>query len=287
MTVAATASYVAYVADGATTTYAFPFYLFDATHLQVYVGGALSTAYTVSGVGVPAGGSITFYVAPPANQLVQLFNALPLAQPTSYPAGAAFPAAAHEAALDRLCLQLQRVEEEIERKPGFVRTIAAALRNLLWPAPQPLTLLGWDALGTGLTLYNAAVVQVTPAAVSGLAWAKATQTLTATNNAAVLVAPALFPAGSIGLGVTARGSVSFGTTHGLTGLSLGYADNITAWGRQLSRLSTLISNGGQWELPPFFLNAAARDIWLSAEGGLFDAAGACTVTGHYLLATPD
>lgn len=84
-----------------------------------------------------------------------------------------------------------------------------------------------------------------------------------------------------------RGGISFGTGNGLTAVSLGDAETVDAWGSGLSRLNTLVSNAGQWHRRPFFSVPTALDVWLSSESGTFDGTGACTVTGHYLMVTPD
>ena len=55
-----------YVADGTTVTYEFPFAIFSADEIEVYLGDTKqsSTLYSVSGVRNSSGGSVTFVTAP-------------------------------------------------------------------------------------------------------------------------------------------------------------------------------------------------------------------------------
>lgn len=153
MTVAAVASYLSYVGNGVQTTYPYPFLLLDATHLQVYVAGTLTLAYTVTGLGEPSGGTLVMTAPPAAGALVQIYRVLPLDQPTHYAEGDPFPAQAHERALDRLALQVQQVTEALERRPGFPASSPQGLRNLVLPR-APSKLLAWNSEASGLTLVD-------------------------------------------------------------------------------------------------------------------------------------
>lgn len=124
MTVASTTSKVSYAGDGATTTFTVPFYFLDQTHIKVtYRVNAtatetvktLTTDYTVSGAGVAAGGSITTTSAPAAGITVVIQRNVPLTQETSYQPNDPFPAKTHEAALDKLTMETQQLNEAIAR----------------------------------------------------------------------------------------------------------------------------------------------------------------------------
>ena len=78
----------------------------------------------------------------------------PQTQLTDYVANDPFHAAAHEAALDKLTREVQDLTEEFSRRPALALTSPEHLRRLLFPAPRSLALLGWNANGSQLTLYD-------------------------------------------------------------------------------------------------------------------------------------
>lgn len=274
-----------YTASASQTTFTYSWLVLASSDLAVYVDGALTLAYSLTGVGDEDGGTVVFSVGLRAGQQVVIRRITALTQPLDLAPGGPFFAATIEAAFDRVTMLVQDLRELLTLAPAFAPTIAEALRTATLPTPVPLTLLGFDALGTGWTVSPSTILTVTPDAVSGLTWLKATQTLTA-NTSGQLVAAALFPAGVIGLGVTMRGVASFGTGNGLVALSLGDANALDAWGSGLSRLSTLVTNAGMWQRPPFLVGQTALDVLLSSEDGEFDGTGSCTVTAHYLTVTP-
>ena len=56
-----------FTANGVTVVFPYSFYLLDADDLVVTVAGVVqTTGFTVSGIGTPAGGNVTFS-SPPAN----------------------------------------------------------------------------------------------------------------------------------------------------------------------------------------------------------------------------
>ena len=124
MTVAAQNSFISYTGNGSTAAYSWPFKLFQASDLKVY------TVVTATGVSTlqTSGGSGTYdYNINGALNTVTLNNNLPnthkiyltrvqeLSQPTDYIEGDAFPAAAHEDTLDKIVLQIQQQQEQLDR----------------------------------------------------------------------------------------------------------------------------------------------------------------------------
>ena len=124
MTVAAQNSFISYTGNGSTAAYSWPFKLFQASDLKVY------TVVTATGVSTlqTSGGSGTYdYTINGALNTVTLNNNLPnthkiyltrvqeLSQPTDYIEGDAFPAAAHEDTLDKIVLQIQQQQEQLDR----------------------------------------------------------------------------------------------------------------------------------------------------------------------------
>lgn len=120
-----------YIGNGVTTKFAFQFPILDAAHLKVVkqvsatpAGGAVkpsdeevvpATEYTVSGVGVPGGGEVTFKVAPANGEKIALVRDTPITQLYQYTELDSFPAESHENALAKLTLICQELAEELSR----------------------------------------------------------------------------------------------------------------------------------------------------------------------------
>lgn len=115
MTVSSTQSYVEYNGDGLTKTFTVPFYFLLNTDISVMVAdaqGNLSTPvngteYSVTGGGDSAGGSLTFNVTYSADKTILIYRNPPVTQETKYYENGKFPAASHEAALDKLTMLIQ------------------------------------------------------------------------------------------------------------------------------------------------------------------------------------
>lgn len=124
MTVSSTTSRVSYAGNGVTTAFSFP-HLFLANSdlvvtLVVDSTGAetvqtITTNYTVTGAGNPAGGTVTMIVAPASGETLVIERVMSLTQPVDYQSLDPFPAETHEQALDRLTLISQQINTSIER----------------------------------------------------------------------------------------------------------------------------------------------------------------------------
>lgn len=117
MTVSTTATRVTYTGNASTTAFAVPFKFLANSDLVVVLRvtatavdtvKSISTHYTVTGAGLPSGGTVTFSTPPAATDTVIIYNNTPLTQTVDYVSGDAFPAETHEQALDKLTLQQQR-----------------------------------------------------------------------------------------------------------------------------------------------------------------------------------
>jgi hypothetical protein len=123
MTVSSEQSSVSYVGNGATTTFAIPYYFLDKTHIVVSLTSSngvaipkvLDVDYTVTGAGNQAGGSLTFNVAPPNLSSLVILRVVPVTQLTDYQPNDDFPAESHERALDKLTMITQQLSEEESR----------------------------------------------------------------------------------------------------------------------------------------------------------------------------
>src|SRR5581483_3036341 len=95
---------VNYTGNGVLTTFAYPFEIFLATDLQVYLDGVLKTLntdYTVSGAGAPSGNGVT----------VLIVRVEPFTQASALPSNDKFPTSTVEAALDKLTMITQQLNE--------------------------------------------------------------------------------------------------------------------------------------------------------------------------------
>jgi len=123
MTVSTQTSKKSHDGDGVTTSFAIPFMWLDDDDIKIYVVDADNVEtlksvsdYTLAGVGEETGGTVTCDTFVPASteRLVIVREMAPL-QDIDYVTGGAFPADAHEGALDRLTLLVQQYQEILDR----------------------------------------------------------------------------------------------------------------------------------------------------------------------------
>lgn len=113
MTIAlSTSTPVQYLGNGTTVTYTYPWKIFATTDLLVgfIVGGVYTqqaTGFTVAGVGVNGGGSITFATAPPVGTTIDLRTEVPEIQPTEFANLTAYLPENTTNAMDRVTRALQ------------------------------------------------------------------------------------------------------------------------------------------------------------------------------------
>lgn len=150
MTVATENKSHRYVATADQTVFPYEFRILDETHIDVYQNGTLltlTTHYTVSGVGAASGGNITLVTGATVSDAITLLRDVPNTQLTDYVENDAFPAEAHEEALDKLTMALQEQVEEIDRAIKFAPK--STYTDLDFPDPgtsgQAVT---WTASGT-------------------------------------------------------------------------------------------------------------------------------------------
>jgi hypothetical protein len=109
---------VAHTGNGVTTVFAFPFLLFDAADMVVRVGGSLAVLnvdYTVAGLDNPAGGNVTFTVAPAASVSVTMQRDIPLNRETDYQYSGDFESPVVNRDFDRTWMALQDTKKGTER----------------------------------------------------------------------------------------------------------------------------------------------------------------------------
>lgn len=149
-----------YTGNGSNTIFPFHFKVFAATDIKVLVfaGDASTTLqhgsqYTVTLNGnqdVTPGGFITTIDEPlwQQHKLVIVGN-LPYDQTTDLPPGGNFSAAVHENSFDRMVMQIQQLAERSLRQPIMRESTNVNDFDIVFPAPQPDHLIGWNHLGNG------------------------------------------------------------------------------------------------------------------------------------------
>jgi hypothetical protein len=163
-TVSTTASRVDFVATGSTTVYTFTFPVLDKTHVEVRVNGFVqSSGVTVvvnANQATTPGGTVTFGAAPAAGATVRLQRVVPMTQTAHYTPYTAFPAATHEAALDKLTQEVQQVDRDRQDlanasiagvAPGLAQVIATGSSTPRTLADQLATLPDAQITATGST----------------------------------------------------------------------------------------------------------------------------------------
>jgi hypothetical protein len=160
MTIASSTGRIQYNGNGTTQAFTVPFYFLDNSHLQVVLTSVASvdtvqtitTNYTVSGSGNPAGGTVTMVVAPALGEKLTIIRSVPLTQSTDLVDNDPLPAEVLETALDKGIMIDQQVQEQLDRA---IKVPVGAGSGTL-PAPQANTLIGWNGTATGLINYNPA-----------------------------------------------------------------------------------------------------------------------------------
>lgn len=119
MTINSATNKVIYTANGVLTDFDFTFKTFQASDIQVYLDDVLQgSGYSVtlnSDQETSPGGTVIFDVAPADQTNITIVREVPLSQNVDYQPYDPFPANTHEAALDKLTMQNQQQQEELDR----------------------------------------------------------------------------------------------------------------------------------------------------------------------------
>jgi hypothetical protein len=181
--------------NGVTTSFAYQFLLTLAADLEVTVSGVdrfINADYSLSGLDNPAGGTITFSVAPPDGAIILLVRAVALKRDTSYQYAGDFQAKTVNADFDRLWMAKQDVYALTQRSiklPPSDGPVSVVLPHASIRAHKALV---FDAVG-GVTVsdddFNDQLVNVTGQAA--IATTKAGEALASAASAAASEVEAL------------------------------------------------------------------------------------------------
>lgn len=120
MTISTTTSRIQYQGDGSTTAFPIPFLFPEDANIVAWILNTesqdptlqvITTNYTLSGAGNPAGGTYTAVVAPAVNEQLTIVRSIPATQLEDYIDNDPFPADTHESALDKITMLIQQLEE--------------------------------------------------------------------------------------------------------------------------------------------------------------------------------
>ena len=155
MTVSSTTTKNSYSANGSLTAFTYTFPINTTAELKVIERASsgtetvktLNSHYTIVDNGA-AGGTVTFGSAPANGVTVVLLRDTSLTQETDYIANDPFPAETHESALDKLTLQQQELQEELDRSIKLSRTnTMTSTEFTVGSTARANKMLGFDSSG--------------------------------------------------------------------------------------------------------------------------------------------
>lgn len=182
-----------HVGNGVTTTFAYTFKLLDQVDLEVTLDGVVKTLnvdYTITGVGVEAGGTVIFTVAPAALVAVALVRQVAINRLTDYQIAGDFEAPTVNRDFDRLVMMIQDNDLSVANALRFPPGDAAS-GLLPSAADRALKGLAFDAAGNPVATAAAGNADVLAAALLS--------TTDDTGGALVGFDPGnVYPAGTVG-----------------------------------------------------------------------------------------
>lgn len=151
---------IQFLGDGVRTEFQFPFGIFSADNVEVYVDAEkLSSGYTVSGVGESDGGSVSFLDAPASAAVITIRRSLSIERVTDFQESSELRAAALNKDLDYLTACVQQINGDLSRCISLTPTDVGASLTLPPKSSRSDKLFGFDADGN--------VIVVDPSLVSG------------------------------------------------------------------------------------------------------------------------
>lgn len=151
MTVVVQTPFNQHVANGVSTVFGFTFQLLASGDLEVSLDGVEQmSGYTISGLGVEAGGSITFDTAPGNGVAVRILRRIPLARSTDYQVNGDLPADVLDDDFDRLWQAMQDAAYFAGLTVGLPFGDTAAPMTLPEVADRAGKFLGFDGDGNAI-----------------------------------------------------------------------------------------------------------------------------------------
>jgi hypothetical protein len=151
-----------YAGNGSTTAFAFAFKVFTTAEVQVTRTASgvdtvltLTTHYTVTlnaNQNLNPGGTVTMLTAPAVGESITITSNVLNLQPTAVAnLGAFYPEVINDS-LDRATIQIQQLDERLDR--ALVVPVSSSGLNTQLPVPQSNALIGWNSGATALQNVN-------------------------------------------------------------------------------------------------------------------------------------
>lgn len=164
-----------YIGDGVVTTFAIPFYNLasNPTFIEVYLLDAanaetlqvITTNYTLSPDSINPT-NVVFVTPPTSTQRVLITRKLPLTQPSSFVNTGPFQKEDYEKAIDKLVMQVQQLNEKVDR--AVIHSRGSGYSGKTLPVPTVNNILTWDGAGN---IINTPVANFTNGTYTGVALA--------------------------------------------------------------------------------------------------------------------
>jgi len=156
MTISSTNTKAIYGGNGSTKVFAIPFMFMSDDDIEVVLTDTagveftrtIGTDYQISGSGEQTGGTCTMTIPPEGGQTLVIRRSPAMVQEVDYVENDAFPAATHEAALDKLTMICQTLSERLDRTITF--RVSSAVSGVELPEPDSDKFLGWNNDGDNL-----------------------------------------------------------------------------------------------------------------------------------------
>lgn len=213
MTIASTTNRVSYAGNGSTTVFSFPYYFLQNADLVVVkrdnttgveTTQTITTNYTITGAGVPAGGSVTMLAAPASGETLIIYRSPAATQDLDLVENDPMPAEEIEERFDKLTMISQRLKDRLDRavtlSDGFSPTFSGVLPGDLDAAGDKVPLI--NSAGTGFAdaadwptasdISNAEANATSATASAAAALASQTAAASSEANAAAAVASAFY-----------------------------------------------------------------------------------------------
>ena len=177
---------IQYIANGTSVTYEFPFVIFKASDIDVYLNDAkqTDTSFTVSGVRNSDGGTVTFGTAPASGVVISLIRNLSIERTSDFQEGGALRANVLNDELDYQIACQQQIAENLNRSMVLPPYAADNGLNLTLPAPSAGKAIVWNSTGTNLE--NSTVsVNALESTLNGYKTVAETAATTATTKAGI------------------------------------------------------------------------------------------------------
>lgn len=147
-----------YVASPAQTEFVYSFRIFNKNDLEVYKANTatseavlqtISTDYTVAGVGLDDGGTVTLTAGATSGNIITIIRNIVNARETDYQQSGNFAADTVDLDFDRLWAAAQEFEQSFLTSFRLSET-ATSTPDLAVPTPLPDQIIGWNGAGDGL-----------------------------------------------------------------------------------------------------------------------------------------